>query len=114
MYLAGAYVPCEKDFQILRGETSKHQRKYEQIYRPIRNKVIAHKEQQTIENVDKLFGKTNIGQIQEFLNFLYQIEHIVFDLLYNGRLSEIGSYKFSEDNFVQKDVEGLLGRVKAP
>jgi len=110
-YLEEAYVPSVEDFQRLRGEISKHQKDYEAIYRPIRNKVIAHKDRQTMENVNKLFGKTDIGQIEGFLWFLYQIENIVSDLLFNGRLAGIGHYTFAEDDFVAKDVSGLLARL---
>lgn len=74
---------------------------------------MAHKETATINNVSELFGKTNIGQIQEFIYFLHQIENIVFDLLYNGTLNELGYYKFSEDEHVQNDVRALLNKLKA-
>jgi hypothetical protein len=94
-YLSKAYVPCEKDFQKLKCETSKHHKEYMKIYRPIRNKVITHKEQQTIENVAEVFGKTSIGQIQEILNFLFQIENLVFQLLFNGTLCKIGEFSFN-------------------
>ncbi len=110
-YLKEAYVPSEKDFQRLKGETSKYQKDYEAIYRPIRNKLIAHKEKQTMENVNELFGKTNISQIEDFLSFLYQIENIVSDLLFNGRLAGIGHYTFKEEDFVAKDISSLLAKL---
>ena len=47
-YINNAYVPTEKDFQRIKGETSKFQSQYVKIYRPIRNKVIAHKEKATL------------------------------------------------------------------
>ena len=83
--MKNTYQPKRIDFLRLRGEVSKQQKIYEKIYRPIRNKVLAHKEMATIENVSELFGKTNVGQIQSFIYFLDQIERIVFDLLYNGK-----------------------------
>lgn len=113
VYIEKAYVPVEADFQRLRGEVSKQQKIYEDVYRPIRHRVIAHKEAATIESVSELFGKTNIGQVEEIINFLHQIENIVFDLLYNGRLQSIGDYNFSEDERAKKDVENLLGKLKA-
>ncbi|MCK5345666.1 MAG: hypothetical protein KAR20_19785, partial [Candidatus Heimdallarchaeota archaeon] len=89
----------------------KHQKDYEATYRPIRNKVIAHKEKQTMANVNELFGKTNIGQIEVFLWFLYQVENIVSDLLFNGRLADIGHYTFKEENFATKDISSLLEKL---
>lgn len=113
-YIESSYQPYKKDFQKLRGEISKKQRQYEAIYRPIRNKVIAHKEFESMECVDKLFGKTNIGDIQELLKFLHQIECIIFDLLYNGKLSKIGDHKFNEvEILVEDDISKLLSKLKA-
>jgi len=112
-YMENAYQPKESDFQRLRGEVSKQQRVYEEIYRPIRHRVIAHKESASIDIESELFSKTNIGQIQEFINFMYQIHNIIFDLLYNGSLNEIGTYKFTEDKRVHDDVEALLKRLKS-
>ena len=82
-YMREAYQPTEVDFQCLRGEVSKQQKSYEKIYRPIRHRVIAHKEIDTIEKVSELFEKTNMSQVQEFINFLYQIDQITFNLLHN-------------------------------
>lgn len=111
-YIEEAYEPTEKDFQMLRGETSKIQKQYEEVYRPIRNKVIAHKERETLENVDELFGKTNVTQLQDFIIFLHQIENIVFQLLYNGKLTQIGDHEFKEDEYVNSDVMKLLTGLK--
>lgn len=107
-----AYVPTKKDFQRIRGETSKYQSQYEDIYRPIRNKVIAHKEKATLENVEELFEKTNIGQIEGLIFHLVQVQEIVFQLLYNGRLTSIGDHKFDEEKYVMKDVQALMERIR--
>lgn len=112
-YIKDAYQPVEKDFQRMRGEVAKRQKIYEKIYRPIRHQVYAHKEAGTIENVQELFGKTNIGQIEELIDFLHQIENVIFDVLYNGRMNEIGHYNFTEENRALSDVESLLGKLNA-
>ena len=112
-YMANSYTPTENDFQRIRGEVSKYQKVYEDIYKPIRHQLIAHKEKESIEKADELFGKTNIGHIEELLDFFHQIENIVFDLLHNGKLNEIGFYSFSESERVEKDVNDLLEKLKA-
>jgi hypothetical protein len=110
-FIEAAYVPVKKDFQMLRGEISKKQKEYEDVYRPIRNQIIAHKDKQTIDNVDELFGKTKAEQIDEILQFLYQIEMIIFNLLANGNMSKIGDFTSDEEAFVQKDIGGLLNKL---
>lgn len=110
-YMAEVYVPEEQDFQRLRGELSKRQAQYEEIYRPIRNQVFAHKDAGAMENVEALFGKATISQIEELFWFLYQIQEIIFDLLFNGRLTEIGDYGFTEEGRIVEDVCEMLNRL---
>lgn len=111
-YMEDSYVPVLKDFQILRGETSKKQKEYEDVYRPIRHQVIAHTDKQTIENVDELFGKTDVGQIEGILHFLYEIEMIVYQLLEDGQLYKIGDFSSDEGHYVKKDIEDLIKKLR--
>ena len=111
-YVRDAYVPVEKDFQMMRGALTKRQKRYEEVYRPIRNTVVAHKDAATMNNVDTLFGKTDVAEIEEFLWFLHQVQETVFQLMYNGRLTQIGDHAFGEDEYVVRDVQSLLERLK--
>lgn len=112
-YMDSVYEAKEEDFQRLRGEVSKHQKRYEEIYRPIRNKVMAHKDIASLSNVTEIFGRTNIRELQEFLTLFDQIQNIVFDLLHNGKLRKIGDYPFREEQRMEKDVSSLLELIKA-
>jgi hypothetical protein len=111
-YIASAYAPSERDFQMLRGELSKRQRRYEEIYRPIRNQVFAHKDASALDNVDSLFGKTNIGEIQDLILFLYQVQEVVGQFLSNGRLTKMSDFTFSDDRYVSDSARCLLGRLR--
>jgi len=113
-YIEKSYQPKKEDFLRLKGEVSKRQRRYELIlYRPIRHKIFAHKDLKEIKLVDELFRKANIGEMQDLLCFLYQIESIIFELLYNGRLMNVGDFTFNEEESVMKDVAGLLDKIKS-
>jgi DNA-binding ferritin-like protein len=111
-YINSAYVAVEKDFQIMRSELSKRQKRYEKVYRPIRNMVVAHKDAATMDNVDALFGKTNVAEIEELLCFLHQIQETVFQLLHNGRMTKLGDHPFTEEEYVGRDVFALLERLR--
>ena len=115
-YIENAYEPTGDDFQRLRGEITKHKKIYEEIYRPIRNKVIAHKDQETIDVRTELYRKTDIGEIEEILNVLFQVKEVVFQLLYNGKLCKIGDFNFNEEERVVTDAEKMLNfiKVKSP
>jgi len=115
-YIENAYEPTEDDFQKLRGAITKHKKIYEKIYRPIRNKVIAHKDQETISVQEELYKKTDIGEIEDILNILFQVKEVVYQLLHNGRLCNIGDFKFNEEDYVVTDAEKMLNfiKVKSP
>ena len=112
-YIEKSYQPNKEDFLKLKGEVSKKQKLYDSGCKPIRDKIFAHKELEEIKCVDELFKKAEIGEIQDLLCFLYQIERIIFQLLYNGRLMNIGDFTFNEEEFVMKDIAGLLDKIKS-
>ena len=112
-YIEKSYQPNKEDFLKLEGEVSKKQKLYYSGCKPIRDKIFAHKELKEIKCVDELFRKIKIGEMQDLLCFLYQIERIIFQLLYNGRLMNVGDFTFNEEEFVMKDIAGLLDKIKS-
>jgi len=64
-----------------------------------------------MEHVEVLFGR-RIDEIEGLLNFLYQLKEVVFQLMHNGRLTQIGDFEFSEEEVVVKEVRELLSRLR--
>jgi len=112
-FIEKSYQPNKEDFLKLKDEVSKRQKQYESIYKPIRHKIFAHKDLKNIKCVDILFRKAKIGEIQDILYFLYQIKMIIRELLENGIWKKIGYYSFNEEEFVIKDIAGLLDKIKS-
>jgi hypothetical protein len=112
-YIVKSYQPNKEDFLKLKSEALKRQKHYESIYKPIRHKIFAHKDLKKIKHVDELFRKAKIGEMKDLLCFLYQIKMIIFELLYNGRLMNIGDFTFNEEEFVKKDIAGILDKIKS-
>ena len=112
-FIEKSYQPNKEDFLKLKSEVSKRQKQYISIYKPIRHKIFAHKDLKNIKCVDILFGKAKIGEIQDILYFLYQIKMIIRELLENGTWKKIGYYSFNEEEFVIKDIAGLLDKIKS-
>jgi hypothetical protein len=110
--MGGAYAPTIEDFQRLRGELTKRRRLYEKTYRPIRHKVYAHKQIDTLDNIGELFSKTNIDHIEDFLWIMYQIETVVYNLFHFGKLNPIGHFPFNVEQRVLEDVKSLLQKLK--
>lgn len=69
-YLKDVYEPKANDFRELRKKIKEFRKIYETNYRDIRHKIYAHKEVSDAEEVQKLFSKTNIRELQRVLVFL--------------------------------------------
>lgn len=110
-YLEGVSQIDKKDLQKLRGQLSKYNKLYEKKFRPICNKIFAHRELKYLEKFNMLFKDVKIEDVESILNFLFQIDMILFDLLHNGRYEGIGFYKCKEEEYMSKDVEQLLQKI---
>jgi hypothetical protein len=110
-YINKSYQPVEDDFQRLRGEVTKRRKLFESAYRPIRHKLIAHKDKDYLDNKDELWAKTNIKELEEIIWFLYDLQETLFDTYHNGRKPEL---KDREPNLksYESDFSSLLDSVK--
>lgn len=94
-YLRDAYVPVAADFRRLRAHVNKHRRIYEAKYRDLRHKVFAHKEVADRPEVDALFAKTNIREVQRMLAFLGSLYEALWQLFFNGRKPVLRPRRYS-------------------
>jgi hypothetical protein len=111
LYMNNIYEPKIKDFDKLIDKLAKRKTLYIKTYRPIRHKIITHLNVATIDNFSSLFGKTEIDEIQDFLLVMYQIDRVIFHLLFNGKLYPIDSFILEEESPVFKDIESLLKNI---
>ena len=65
-----------------------------------------------MDNVEELFGKTRVDEIEVLLSFLYQIQEVIFQLLRNGELRKIGDFEYSEEEHVVDDIRALLVQLR--
>lgn len=110
-YIAAAFYPSKDDFRNLKRVASRFQKMYEEIYKPIRNQVLAHKELAAIDNVGTLFAKTRIGDIQQTLEFLHQLSEVIFHYLHNGQKTELHDHHFNKEDEVRQNIKMLLARI---
>ena len=84
-YLLDAYVPTATDFRRLRAHVKKYRKIYEAKYRDLRHKLFAHREVSSRADIDALFAKTNIRELQKMLAFLGALYMTLWELFVNGR-----------------------------
>lgn len=102
-YLKDVYVPSAEDFRRLRKHVKKYRKIYNDNYRGIRNKFFAHKELSEQSEIDKLFGKTNISEMQKLFVFTYKIHYVIWELYHNGRKPVLKSMPFSVNQIIKKE-----------
>jgi AbiU2 len=84
-FLSDVYVPDADDFRRLRRHVARRRKIYEEKYRALRHQFFAHKEVSAREDVQALFGKANIRELQQLLVFLRRLHEALWQLLFNGR-----------------------------
>jgi hypothetical protein len=94
-FIAKAYEPKAQDFRKLRARVQAWSRIYEQKYRDIRHSVYAHRLVTTQAEVDMLFAKTNIREVQRMLVFLVQLYNALWELFVNGNRPVLRAARYS-------------------
>jgi len=88
-YAAAAYVPTLEDLRKLQRYVAKKRSLYTRAYAPIRNKVFAHNGLGSLQKVDALFSRTNLGELQRLVLALRQVHEVLWQYYFNGRVHGI-------------------------
>ena len=110
-YLDEVVEPTQVDLTSLRNALSPFANKMNQVYAPIRNKIVAHNILKETSESDALFAKTNLDDIMELLYFLHDIMQNLWHLFHNGEIPKLGS---SDRNFHERnrqEVKRALQRL---
>ncbi|MDF5696582.1 hypothetical protein P3736_24295 [Vibrio parahaemolyticus] len=112
-YLNTAHFPKKEEFLRLRGEVAKKCKVYESTYKPIRHKLMAHKDFSAIGSADSLFSKTNITELEEIISFCNQIKLVIRQQYDNGRKMNLSSEMAfdDEDSMAEKEVKKILNAI---
>jgi hypothetical protein len=112
--LARAYEPTASDFDDLDAVAVKYRKQFEKVYQPIRHKVIAHRNRNTMGSTDTLFAQTNIGEVQNFLTFLSRLHLIASALYHDGRRTAWADHNPDYEVRIGRDLNSILQRLAAP
>lgn len=109
-FLGGVYVPTPEDFRILRKDVKTWRGIYESTYRDIRHKFFAHKEVSDQMEIDALFAKTKIDELQSMLTFLISLNGALWQLFVNGLKPDLSSPAGGSDlqERITREVEQFL------
>lgn len=110
-YIQKAHEPSVEDFQQLSSEVAIRRKIYEDVYRPIRHKLIAHKNEDYMGKEDELWAKTNTKELEKIIWFLYDLKETLFDTYWNGKQPLLMGRK-PDVNFYERDFGKLMDIVK--
>jgi hypothetical protein len=103
-YMKDVYVPTVRDFRQLRRYVNKYRKIYLQGYQDIRRKVYAHKELSNPDDVQQLFAKTNIREMEKLLIFLNRLYQCLWQLFHNGRKPILRPMKYSVKSIRKAEI----------
>jgi hypothetical protein len=95
-YMDEVTEPTSVKLEALRNALSPFTKKMTQVYRPVRNKIVAHNIARDTSETEVLFAKTNREDIKELLYFLHDLVQNLWQLYHNGRIPKLES---SDRNF---------------
>ena len=98
----------------LKEELERHRVEFEEIYKPIRNRVYGHMGAVANSQRIELFEKTDRRQLEDILNFLRELVAARWHLYQNGTRPSLGQQQHSmEVTEIRREVERVLRSVSA-
>jgi hypothetical protein len=112
-YIARAWIPSSAtDLRRLKIALKPYATRFEQVYRPIRHAIFAHRLMTNAEAGATLFQNTSRDEITKILDFLHDLIDAILDLYLNGVKPELGKRDFTEYNQRVRDrVAAVLRRL---
>ena len=110
-YMAEAWIPKGvKDLRHLKKALVPHSRRFEQVYRPIRHAIFAHRLMSNEQAGVQLFGGTSRDEVSSILDFLHDLIEGILNLYTNGLNPELGKRDFRQHNQRIRDGVGKVLR----
>jgi hypothetical protein len=107
-YMKTVYEPSIQDLRLLKKQVSSYRKKFDPVYKDIRDLVVAHKIIKDKGDVADLFSKTLIGEIEAILYFLYDLLQEIWQLYHNGREIELGVNKYDYKDRIKETTQNVL------
>jgi hypothetical protein len=112
-YIAAAWIPTAGvDLRHLKTSLAPHAKRFEEVYRPIRHGIVAHRLMSDAQAREELFGKTNREEVAMILDFLHDLIETILHLYMNGSKPVLGTRDFRMHNQRIRDgVSEVLQRL---
>ena len=99
--------PQDEDFSVVEAAIQRHRDVYDDQYRKIRNRVVAHRVVSNDEQVHDLFKRTNLTELEQLIEFLLEVHEAFWQLFTNGRSLTLRPKRYSVPTIVRQAICGL-------
>ena len=103
-FMSTTYEPLPSDFEFLQQKVSENKAVYEEKYKPIRNKVFAHKDIKGNAKVHALFAQTNISELQTVTLFLQSLHNALRELFDDGFKPVLREHPHTVADMISKPI----------
>ena len=110
-YLVGVFEPDKVALKKLEAALKPIMAKYEQTFKPIRNKLYAHRDILDSAEINALVSGGLTVDLEEILHFLHDLLECIFKLIYHGIEPELGHSTYSYRTRAKVAVEGALKQL---
>jgi hypothetical protein len=104
-YLDSAYYPTIADVARLRRVVERHREFYARAIKPVRHKVLAHRERLGHEEVQSLYRQGKIRELWRTSTFLLSLHRALWEQLENGRKPVIKPVRHSVRAMLARDQQ---------
>ncbi len=106
-----AHVATATDFEALTHYLAEPTQIYNEVYKPIRNKLVAHRDLRAIIDPSILEVDAKHGQLDDMVIRLLQVYLSIWQLFHNGRLVEASECTPRAEDRMATDVEVVMARI---
>lgn len=94
-YLKNVYVPKNADLRKIKRYVGLRRKIYDKNYSSLRNKIVAHKEKLSDEQIRDLYSKADIKELQKLYTSICNVYEVLWQLLHNGRKPNLKNQRYS-------------------
>ncbi len=112
-YMKSVWVPPDPSaLRHLKKTLAPIARRFEEIYRPIRHAIFAHRLMSDDQSAAQFFGATNRQEVGGIVDFLQDLIDAIEDLYINGNEPILGRRVYEESNQrIRSEVAALVKRL---
>jgi len=107
-FLIGVCEPSAAELSVFQTALEPWKSRFETVYKPIRNKVFAHRALTHPGQGDALFSNTQIKEVDELLYSLWDIMESIWQLYHNGTKPTIGKRTYDHRERIKKSTFSVL------